>query len=128
MADEEITDEQAIEEEYPSGALVFRTLPHAGAWTCSAGDRYVDVTVVKKPTKALVRDVGHAHAAGVVEVLQGLDLTGVQSQEDGEAAYEAAVADGRWHEGQALQAAVEAEARERGDVTIVVEVSEEEGS
>lgn len=125
MVDEEIIEGQ--EDEYPEGALVFRTLPHAGSWTSSTGDTYTDLTVVKKPAKALIRDVGHAHAAGVVEVLQGLDMTGVQSQEDGEAAYVAAVESGHWQIGQDAQAALDAEARERDEYGITIEVEGEEG-
>lgn len=119
MADEEITKGT---DDYPAGALVFQTLPHAGSWTpSSTGETYNDLVVIAKPTKKLIRDAGHAHAAGVIEVLQGLDTSTVQSQEDGEAAYEKAVANGRWHESQAVQAALDAEARERGDYTIVVD-------
>lgn len=121
-----MNDTETVAEDYPAGALVFRTLPHAGSWTpSSTGDTYTDLSIVTKPKKALIRDAGHAHAAGVIEVLQGLDLGGVQSQEDGEAAYAAAQEDGSWHEGQEMQAALEAEARERGDASVVVDITEE---
>ena len=121
-----MTDEstETTQEEYPEGALVFRTLPHAGSWTAE-GETYTDLTVVARPKKALIRAAGHAHAAGVIEVLQGLDMTGVQSQEDGEAAYAAAVESGDWHIGQEMQAAIEAEARDRGNLGVVVDVTEE---
>jgi hypothetical protein len=118
-----MADETENVEEYPEGALVFRTLPHAGSWTFD-GETYTDTTVVTKPKKALIRAAGHAHAAGTIEVLQGLDMTGVQSQEDGEAAYEAAVESGDWHVGQEMQAILDAEARERGEYGITVEVEE----
>lgn len=148
MADDEIIEGEEGES-YPEGALVFRTFPHAGSFTSSSGDTYTDLTVIEKPTKALIRDAGHAHAAGVLEVIQGLDLAGVQSQEDGEAAYAEAQGDwiepvyedvtdaegvvvgtrmvepgrwsGPWQEGQDLMAALDAEARERGDYTVVIE-------
>jgi hypothetical protein len=114
---------QAPEEEgYPEGALVFRTLPHAGSWTPDGDETYVDLSVVKRPSKALVRSAGHAHAAGVIEVLQGLDTTGVQSQEDGEAEYAKAVEDGLWHEGQEIQAALEQEAKDRGEYGVEADV------
>jgi hypothetical protein len=141
-----MADESETTQDYPAGALVFRTAPHAGSWTSSEGDTYADQVVVEKPSETLIRDAGHAHAAGVLEVLQGLDLAGVQSQEDGEAAYAEAQGDwvepvydeggtlitpghwsGPWQEGQDLQAALDAEARARGDATIVVDIIEDGG-
>jgi len=123
-----MTDEstEATQEEYPSGALVFRTTPHGGSWTSSDGDTYTDLVVVESPSETLIRDAGHAHAAGVIEVIQGLDLAGVQSQEDGEAAYAAAVESGDWQIGQDIQAEWEAELRERGEYGLTVEVAGEE--
>lgn len=111
----------------PEGALVFHTLPGGGTWTSSEGETYADENIVDNPSAALVRDAGHAHAAGVIEVTQGLDLTGVQSQEDGEAAYAAAVESGDWQIGQDIQAAHEAELRERGEYGLTVEIEGGEG-
>ncbi len=78
---------------------------------------------VAKPTKKLLRLLGSAHHAGVIEVTEGLDDGHVQSQEDGEAAYADALGkanpvtgawDGPWVEGNLLayeetQAALAAE-------------------
>lgn len=97
-----------------AGKLVFRTLPHAGSWTASDGTVYTDENEIAKPTKRLIRDASHAHAAGVIEVTEGLDLSSVQSQEDGEAEYAKAQEDGRWREGQEAQFQLEQQAREEG--------------
>lgn len=123
---EDITDGQ--EDSYPEGALVFKTLPHAGSWTVD-DVTYTDTAVVEKPKKALIRAAAHAHAAGVIEVIQGIDTEnlhqhGVQSQEDGEAAYDAAVESGDWQIGQDIQAALDAEARERGEFGVTIETEE----
>jgi hypothetical protein len=82
---------------------------------------------VEKPSKDLLRLLNHAHAAGVVE-LEGADpgAYGVQSQEEGEAANAAAVADGSWGESNAAQATEDAEARETYIDIDVQPVTEEE--
>lgn len=130
MATETNDDVQVAEVEFPEGALVFRTVIHAGSWTSSEGETYNDLNVIENPTETLIRDVAHAHAAGVLEIVQGIDTDdlgahGVQSQEDGEKAYAEAFEDGRWREGQDQQELVEQEARERGDFGLTVEVAEE---
>jgi len=126
-----MTDDANVEaedhESYPDGALVFRTAPNAGSWTTSEGETYVDENVIESPSETLIRDAAHAYAAGVIEIVQGVDTEdlaayGVQSQEEGEAAYAAAQEDGRWQEGQELQAALEQEARDRGDMAVVVDI------
>ena len=153
---EEEQGEQA-EETFPEGALVFRTHSHAGAWTFD-GTTYSDLCVVEDPSEDLIRAVAHAHAAGVIEIVQGVDTDaldehGVQSQEDGEAAYAEAQGEwiepvyedvkdddgevigqriaepgrwsGPWQEGHEIQAALDREARDRGEPTIVIEEGEE---
>lgn len=123
---ETTTDGATAPETFPEGALVFRTMIHAGSWTSTEGETYNDLVVVENPSETLIRDAAHAHSAGVIEVLQGLDLATVQSQEEGEAEYEKAVADGRWQEGQKQQAALEQEARDRGEYGISADKAAEE--
>jgi hypothetical protein len=71
------------------------------------GENVLEVTAENAPL------VAGAEAAGTIRVLEATDaeralLDGhVESQEDGEAAYDAAVADGRWAEGQAVELAAE---------------------
>lgn len=110
------------------------------------GDFYVDgegpftepETVIENADPDFVRKVSHAHAAGAVEVHEGLDLSTVQSQEDGEAMLREAMGEhrierlpdgslrsywtGPWQHGQDLQAALEAEARDRGELGIEADV------
>lgn len=97
----------------PTTRLAFRTLH--GPWSANGEGPYVDDVEIDDPTPELVRLASHAHAAGVLEVTDGLDLAGVQSQEDGEAALLEAMGDpkldlrpdgtrrsywtGPWHEG-----------------------------
>jgi hypothetical protein len=81
--------------------LVFTVLQ--GPWTAGEHGTFTDTVTVEKPAKDLVRLAGHAHAAGVLDVTEGLDLKTVQSQADGEKAYAKAQDDGSWHEGNQIQ-------------------------
>lgn len=99
--------------------LEFTTLH--GAWTAGEEGTYVDSVSIAEPSPALVRLAAHAHAAGVIDVTEGLEPSDVQSQEDGEAALAAAQGDwvdsvqnedgtvtpgywtGPWHEANVLQ-------------------------
>lgn len=74
---------------------------------------------VAKPTNKLLALLAGAEAAGVVVVLEATDAErgkldkGVQSQDDGEAAYEKAQADGSWHEGNLAQFELDVAAGQR---------------
>lgn len=70
--------------------LAFRTL--FGSWT-ALGERYVDEVELDDASPDLVAAAGAAHAAGVIEVTEGLDTSAVESQEASEAAQEAAMGD-----------------------------------
>jgi hypothetical protein len=90
--------------------LAFRVLPPNGEWFAE-GERYAadadgapgEIHCIVKPAKELVRLAGSGHAAGVIEVLKGLDVSHVESQEDSEAAQAAAQEAGTWHVGNDLQ-------------------------
>lgn len=84
--------------------LVFTTV--GGPWTAD-GETYSDLVEIDKPSKGLVRLASHAHAAGAIDVIEGLDQRAVQSQDAGEAAYAKAVKAGKWHEGNDLQHAMD---------------------
>ena len=91
-------------------ALEFTVL--TGPWT-ALGVEYADhVGPIDDPDPELVRIAHCAHAAGVLDVVgadeDSLAAHGVQSQEDGEAAYDAAWKDGSWREGHNLQVALDA--------------------
>lgn len=60
---------------------------------------------IDKPSAELVLHAGSAHAAGLIEVTEGLDTSHVQSQEDAEAAY--AAAQGEWTPGELVPAVIE---------------------
>jgi hypothetical protein len=89
-----------------------------GEWV-AAGEHFAGGDhKISKPTAALVRLAAAAHAAGAIEVSEGLDRSVVQSQKQGEKAYAAAQADGRWREGHLVQVAVDA--LERGEKLVAV--------
>lgn len=67
-----------------------------GPWSADGFGPYVDLVTVDDPPAELVRLASHAHAAGVLDVTEGLDESATQSQADGEAAY--AAAQGTWVE------------------------------
>lgn len=82
--------------------LVF-TLLH-GPWTVdSAGTFHEEETAVEDATAELIRLAGSAHAAGAIRVTEGLDVSHVQTQKEGEAEHARAQFDGRWQEGNQLQ-------------------------
>lgn len=71
-----------------------------------AGETYADHYEDDDAPPELVRAASHAHAAGAVSVTEGLDLSDVQSQKDGEKAYADAQGthdgvrwSGPWHDG-----------------------------
>lgn len=66
---------------------------------------------IERPSKDLVRLASCSHDAGVINVTEGLDESAYQSQEDGEAAYAAAMENGSWHESNAVQAELDAAAK-----------------
>ena len=88
------------------------SLVAVGDHVFEGGENDLEVTAEIAPL------VAGAVSAGSLVVVEATDaelalLEGhVQSQEDGEAEYEKAVGDGRWHEGQAIQAAAEEADRE----------------
>jgi hypothetical protein len=106
---------------------------HADGEEFAAGDHEI-----AKPSKQLIHLASHAHAAGALDVSEGLDLSTVQSQEDGEKALAEAMGEhtvtlnpdgtrtsrwsGPWQEAQDAQAALEAEQRANGGVTIGIDV------
>lgn len=127
--------------------LEFTTLH--GAWTAGEEGTYVDSVSIAEPSPALVRLAAHAHAAGVIDVTEGLEPSDVQSQEDGEAALAAAQGDwiepvrddtgaviepgrwsGPWHDANVLQHNLQAAqlgysaAVENGDDAAVAEASQ----
>lgn len=81
--------------------LAFQVLQ--GPWSADGGEEFTDYHELDDPSEALLRAAAGAHAAGVIEVTEGLVHGGVQSQEEGEAAYEAAQASGDWQVGNELQ-------------------------
>lgn len=105
-------------------SLKFRTL--SGPWTF-ADTTYSDDVEIDEPSAELVEAAGHAHAAGVLQVSEGLDLSTVQSQEDAEQAQVAAMGEhrvedrpdgtrrsywtGPWHEGNVQQHVLDLEAK-----------------
>lgn len=94
-----------------------------GPWYADGEGPFVDDVEVEKPSPALVRLASHAHAAGVLDVTEGLDLSDVQSQEDGEVEYAKAQEDGRWHEGNEAQHALQVVAADTlGAAEIAVDV------
>lgn len=109
-------------------ALEFTVL--TGPWT-ALGEEYADhVGPLEDPDPELVRLAHHAHAAGVL-VVEGADDAslaehGVQSQEDGEAAYDAAWRDGSWREGHTLQVAYDAVAKAEDDAARAAEEAGED--
>lgn len=60
--------------------LVFRTLN--GEWSADGQGPYVDDVVIEDASPELVRLASHAHAAGALDVTEGLDLSDVESQKD----------------------------------------------
>jgi hypothetical protein len=87
--------------------IKFEVLPTV--WGADGEEFGGGVHEVAKPTAAFLRLVAGAEAAGTVVVLEASDAhrakldSHVQSQEDGEAEYAKAQADGRWHEGNIEQ-------------------------
>jgi hypothetical protein len=73
-----------------SNRLVFETVH--GPWS-ALGVEYVDRVELEDADPELVKLAGSAHAAGVITVLEGLDVSHVESQEDSEAALAAAMGD-----------------------------------
>lgn len=96
--------------------LVFNVLH--GPWTAGEHGTFVDEVTVDDPDPELVRFASHAHAAGVLQVTEGLDDGDVESQEDSEAKLAEAMGEhkvddqpdgtrisywtGPWQEGNAL--------------------------
>lgn len=95
---------------------------------------------IAEPSPELVKHAGSAHAAGAIAVTDGLDVSHVQSQTDGEAALRDAMGDhhvvslpdgtsrsywsGPWFEGHLEQAGLDAASQEiaAGDVQDIGEV------
>ena len=77
--------------------------PLHGPWTAGKHGPYTDETTVENPAAELVKAAAGAHAAGAIDVTEGLDAKHVQSQASGEKAYAAAQADGSWQHGHLLQ-------------------------
>jgi exosome complex RNA-binding protein Rrp42 (RNase PH superfamily) len=67
------------------------------------GSNDVGVTVENAPLLAGAASAGALLIVDATDDERALLAGHVQSQEDGEAAYAEAQADGRWHEGQAVQ-------------------------
>lgn len=67
-----------------------------GPWTAGDEGSFVDEVSVESPSAELVRLAAHAHDAGIIDVVEGLDVSHVQTQEAGEAAQ--AVSRGSWVE------------------------------
>lgn len=67
-----------------------------GPWTAGDEGSFVDEVSVEAPSAELVRLAAHAHDAGIIDVVEGLDVSHVQTQEAGEAAQ--AVSRGSWVE------------------------------
>jgi hypothetical protein len=112
------------------------TAPHE-IWL--AGEKFdAGLNTIEKPSAELVKHAGSAHAAGVIEVTDGLDASHVQSQSAGETALRAAQGtwnaaesrwSGPWHEGNLIahaemQEAVAA-AGALGAVSISIDVEPE---
>lgn len=82
---------------------------------------------VAKPSPDFLRLVAGAEAAGSVVVLEASDQhrakldAAVQSQDDGEAAYDAAVASGDWHEGNLAQFELDVASGARTDSLEIVQ-------
>lgn len=122
--------------------LVFEVLH--GSWHADGEEFPAGEHVVAKASKSLVTLASHAHAAGALDVTEGLDLKTVQSQKDGEKALAEAMGehqvidnpdgtrtsvwvdkDGEpspWYQGQLAQAALEEE--QRGTATVSVDVED----
>ena len=121
--------------------LVFQTL-HGPIYFDGEGP-FVDEVVIENPGHKLIKLASHAHASGAVKVSEGLDLSDVQSQEDGEAALVKAMGEhvtkqnadgtgtsywtGPWWEGQVENARLAEEAgHSLADVGIDVDAAPEE--
>jgi hypothetical protein len=76
---------------------------NVGEWSADEFGPYTGDVAIAKPSRKLLRLAAHAHAAGAITVRTGLDLSHVQSQEEGEREYARAQADGRWQEGNREQ-------------------------
>lgn len=121
--------------------LTFTTL--TGSWTAD-GQTFAGEVTVDDASPGLVRLAGSAHAAGAIEVSEGLDMSHVESDEDSLKALEAAMGDwvdaerhpdtgevlepgywtGPWHEGNL--AAQETTAIGPGEAEVVVDVEGDE--
>lgn len=70
-------------------ALTFRVLD--SAWFADGQEFPAGEHTIEKPDGALVRLAGSGHAAGVIDVTDGLDTSHVQSQEESEEALRVAM-------------------------------------